>query len=67
MDWDALKDFVVTAGLSLLQAGDSIFIKTLAQVYIWGRMLKKVETDPRRNLIALLSTIVFTAGYLYFT
>lgn len=62
------KDFLFTTGLSFLNVGVFIFIKVQAQVYIWGRMLevaKDDETHKPRNIVALVSTIIFTAGYQY--
>ncbi len=60
-----LKDFLIITGLSFLQAGVSIYIKTQAQVYIWGRMLDILKSNKSRNLLALVSTIIFTAGHIY--
>ena len=59
------KDFLSVTGLSFIQAGISIYIKTQAQVYIWGRMLEVLKTNRSRNLLALLTTILFSTCYLY--
>lgn len=63
--WEEYKDFLLVTGLGFLQAGVSVYIKTQAQVYIWGRMLGLAKTDRQKNLIALLSIAVFTMGHMY--
>lgn len=59
------RDFLLVTGLSFLNAGVSIYIKTQAQVYIWGRMLGYLNTDRSRNSLALMVTLLFTAGHMY--
>ena len=59
------KEFLSTTGFSFLTAAVFIFIKAQAQVYIWGRMLEISKSNRTRNLIALISIAVFTAGYQY--
>jgi len=63
--WTDYKDFLVNTGLAFLQAGVSIYIKTQAQVYIWGRMLNFLKTDRQKNTLALFATVFFAAGYLW--
>lgn len=62
---EEFKDFLVITGLSILQTGLSVYIKTQAQVYIWGRMLEVIKNNRSKNLTALISTIIFTVGYIY--
>lgn len=64
MEWNGYKDFLIVTGLSFLNAGVGIYIKVQAQVYIWGRMLGYANTDRSRNSVALLSTVLFTIGYM---
>lgn len=59
------RDFLLMTGFFFLQAGISIYIKTQAQVYIWGRMLKILNTNRSRNTLALLTTVFFTVCYIY--
>jgi hypothetical protein len=63
--WSEYKDILSITGFSFLQAAISIYIKTQAQVYIFGRMLEILNTNRQRNTLALLMTILFTLGYQY--
>lgn len=64
MEW--FKEFLEGTALLFLQAGLSIYIKTQAFVYISGRMLEILNKNRARNLFALIMTLLFTAGHMYY-
>jgi hypothetical protein len=59
------KEFLIITGLSFLQAGVSVYVKTQAFVYISGRMLEILNKNRSRNILALVLTAIFTAGHMY--
>ena len=59
------KEYLFLLGLNFLISGVYIYIPTQAIVYVFGRMLKIAEKDEQRNFIALLSTIIFSIGYIF--
>ena len=59
------KDYLFLLGLHLIISGAYIYIPTQAIVYIFGRMLGIFNSDRSRNIIALITTILFSIGYLY--
>ena len=59
------KDYLFLLGLHFLISGVYIYIPTQAIVYIFGRMLEISNSNRSRNIIALITTIVFSVGYLY--
>lgn len=63
--WIEYKDIILNTGELFLNVGVFVFIKVQAQVYIWGRMLDVAKSDRQRNIVALISIIIFTAGYQY--
>ena len=60
------KDFLFLLGLHFLISGVYIYIPTQAIVYIFGRMLEIFNSNRSRNIIALIVTILFSIGYLYY-
>jgi len=59
------KDYIFLLGLNFLISVVYIYIPTQAIVYIFGRMLDITRTDRSRNLVALISTGLFSLGYVY--
>lgn len=59
------KDFLILIGLHFMISGVYIYIPTQAMVYIFGRMLEIAKKDRSRNVIALVSTIIFSISYIY--
>ena len=60
------KDYLFLLGLHFIISGVYIYMPTQAIVYIFGRMLEIYNSNKSRNTIALITTILFTVGYLYF-
>ena len=63
--WTEYKDFLFLLGLHFIISGAYIYIPTQAMVYIFGRMLGIFNSDRSRNSIALITTTLFSMGYLY--
>ena len=59
------KDYIFLLGLHFVISGAYIYIPTQAIVYIFGRMLEISNSNKSRNIIALITTIMFSIGYLY--
>jgi len=59
------KGYLFLLGLHFIISGAYIYIPTQAIVYIFGRMLGIFNSDRSRNIIALITTTLFSIGYLY--
>jgi len=59
------REYLILLGLHFMISGVYIYMPTQAIVYIFGRMLGLANKDRARNSIALVSTILFSAAYIY--
>lgn len=58
------REYLFLLGLNFLISGVYIYMPTQAIVYVMGRMLAITNSDRSRNLVALISTVLFSIGYV---